>query len=289
MPLKLLGNRYNRIINYLTVEYNNPTVARLFFRSLVTFTLLKIAMVWPLSHKVMSHHSLSLPRSWVGKVVMAPAFLANYSIDLFFIAAVAFLLFTFIVRINYVITSIFFWITFNLYIVVLPFANGSDLVLFMLALWCIPQAIHPAFKSETGKILQITAFNLGMTLCQMMVISIYLVSGVDKIASEVWRSGVAFEYIINLKTLYNPLFAGLFENEVLQKLLSWITIVFELAFVALVWIERTRLPTLAAGIIFHLFIWFVLSLPDFALIMMISYIIFLKEKDLSRFRGWLTP
>jgi hypothetical protein len=283
------ANRYDKVVNYLTVDYNNPKAVRLIFRALVIFTLLKIAMVWPLSHKVMSHHSLSLPRSWPGKIILAPAFLANYSVDLFFIVVISFLVATFIVRINYAITAIFFWVTFNLYIVVLPFANGSDLVLFMLALWCIPQAIYPRIKSAVGKILQTTAFNLSTILCQMLVVFIYLVSGVDKIASEVWRSGVAFEYIINLKTLYNPLFVGLFENELIQKLLSWITIGFELAFVVLVWIERTRLPILAVGIIFHLFIWIVLSLPDFALMMMISYVIFLKDEDIIRFRAWLKP
>jgi hypothetical protein len=283
------ANRYNKLIDHLTLDYNNPTVVRLFFRALVIFTLLKIAMVWPLSHKVMSHHSLSLPRSWPGKIILAPAFLANYSVDLFFIIVISFLVATFIVRINYAITAIFFWVTFNLYIVVLPFANGSDLVLFMLALWCVPQAMYPSFKFDAGKILQTTAFNLSTILCQMLVVFIYLVSGIDKIVSEVWKSGVAFEYIINLKTLYNPLFAGLFENELIQKLLSWITIGFELAFVVLVWIERTRLPILAAGIIFHLFIWFVLSLPDFAIVMIISYIIFLKDKDISRFQSWLKP
>jgi hypothetical protein len=285
--LGALKNKGDRIVDYVTADYNNPKAVRFFFRALVTYTILKIAMIWPLSHKMMSYHSLSLPKSWLGKVVLAPAFLANYNVDLFFMVIVAFLIATFIARINYIITAIFFWITFNLYIVVLPYANGSDLVLFMLALWCVPQAMYPGFKSETGKILQKTTFNVAAILCQMLVISIYLVSGVDKLMSEVWRSGVAIEYIINLKTLYNPIFVGLFENELIQKLLSWITIGFELAFVVLVWTERSRLPILAVGIIFHLVIWVVLSLPDFALIMMISYIIFLKDKDLIRFRTWL--
>jgi hypothetical protein len=44
---------------------------------------------------------------------------------------------------------------------------------------------------------------------------------------------------------------------------------------------------LAAGVFFHLFIWVVMSLPDFAGIMIISYIIFLKDSDYLRFRSWI--
>lgn len=223
----------------------------------------------------------------MGKLVLALAFLANYNIDAFYIIAILFLILAFFIRVNYACTSLFFWLTVNLYVVVLPFANGSDLVLFMLAIWCIPMAQVPKLKSEIGQTLQRTALNTSTILCQLMVVFIYLVSGLDKVKSEAWRTGEAFEYIINLNTLYHPAFTGLFEHPILQGLLSWITIAFELTFVVLVWYKKTRLPILVIGIIFHLFIWIVLSLPDFALIMMISYIIFLKDDDIARLKTFV--
>lgn len=276
------------IIDYLALDYNNPNSVRLFFKALVAFMILKIAAVWPLSHKVMNHHSLSLPRSWMGKVFLAPAFFANYNVDLFFIVVVGFLVAAFLLKSHYFVNAFFFWLSFNLYIVVLPFSTGADLVFFMLALWCIPMATHPIFTSDKGSALQKTVFNTSVVLCQLFVLFIYLVSGYDKLMSDVWRSGVAFEYITNLKSLYNPMFDLWLQNKFIQQMLSWTTIGFEFVFVIFIWIERTRLPMLAIGVIFHLFIWFVLSLPDFALIMMISYIIFLKDNDLSRFWLWLT-
>lgn len=283
----MLGLKNKTFIDYLTFDFNNRVAARLFFLALVVFMILKIGMIWSLSHVVMDHHKLSLPRSWMGKMLLAPAFLADYNIDLFFIAVLVFLVFAFLVKSHVVVNAIFFWLTFNLYIVVLPFANGSDLVLFMLALWCIPLATHPVFRSPALNLFQKAAFNTGVLLCQLQVIFIYLVSGYDKVLSEVWRSGVAIDYITHLTSLYNPLFEGWFEVRLVQQILSWLTILFELAFVVLIWVQRTRLMMLAIGVIFHLFIWFVLSLPDFALIMMISYIIFLKDSDLLRLRVWL--
>jgi hypothetical protein len=124
-------------------------------------------------------------------------------------------------------------------------------------------------------------------LCKLQIVFIYLVSGWDKLTSETWRSGEAFDYIIHLNTLYNPAFTGLFEGSVVHSILSWATILFELLFVVLVWIEKTRLPVLLTGIFFHLFIWVVMTLPDFAAIMILSYIIFLNDSDYTRVRSWI--
>jgi len=282
IPLVKQKNRVQTAVQYLVQDFNQPATARLFFRALVLLSFVKIVMLWSFSHRVMNHHNITLPRSWVGKIVLAPSFLANDNVDIFFPIALVFLGVAFFLRPNYVTTVIFFWLTFNLYIVYLPFANGADLVLFMLALWCIPIAMKPAFKSETGSIIQKAGHNTGIILCQLQVIFIYLVSGWDKLMSEAWQSGEAIGYIISLRNLFNPAFAGMFEHAGLQVVLSWTTIIFELAFAVLVWFDKTRIPILITGVLFHLFIWVVMSLPDFAITMMLSYILFLKDTDYHR-------
>ena len=229
-------------VQYLVRDFNEPATAQLFFRALVLLTFIKILMLWPFSHNVMIHHNITLPRSWFGNFILAPSFLANDNVDVFFAISLALLVVTFFLRPNYFTTILFFWLTFNLYIVYLPFANGADLVLFMLALWCIPIARKPVFKSETGSIIQKTCHNAGIVLCQLQVIFIYLVSGWDKLNSSAWRSGDAIDYVVHLRNLYNPMFAGMFEDPGLQMVLSWMTILFELAFVALVWFKKTRIP-----------------------------------------------
>ena len=285
------NNWVHTAVQYLVQDFQEPATARLFFRALVLLSFVKILMLWSFSHSVMNHHNITLPRSWVGKIVLAPSFLANDNVDILFAMSLAFLAVAFFLRPNYFTTILFFWLTFNLYIVYLPFANGADLVLFMLAFWCIPIAMKPAFKSDTGKIVQKTCYNAGIIFCQLQVIFIYLVSGWDKLSSEVWRSGEAIDYIIHLPNLFNPFFAGIFVNPLLQIVLSWTTIVFELAFAVFVWFDKTRIPILIIGVLFHLFIWVVMSLPDFAITMIISYILFLKDTDYhrmpARVKRWL--
>lgn len=280
-----LRDKVQNLSRYFVGDFNNPRTTRVFFKALILLTLAKIIMLWSFSHTVMTYHSITLPRSWMGKILFAPSFLANHTVDAFYTLAIIFLVIAFLVRPHYITTIIFFWLTFNLYVVYLPFANGADFVLFMLALWCIPQATRPTLKSETGSIIQIAVYNTGVVLCQLQVVFIYLISGWDKLIDKTWQSGEAFDYITHLNTMFNPMFIGAFDNPGTQLVLSWITILFELAFVVLVWFEKTRLPILAAGIVFHLFIWIVMSLPDFATIMIISYIRFLKDKDYDLLRS----
>lgn len=284
LPLVRLKNSVAQLSFHLANDFNNPATSRLFFKGLVLFTLVKVVGLISFSRTVMAYHEITLPRSLGGKMLLAPAFLANENIDIFYVAAILFLIVALVVKPNYFTTILFFWLTFNLYIINLPFANGADLVLFMLALWCIPISTWPRLVSEPASTIQKAVHNAGIILCQLQLVFIYLVSGWDKLISEMWRSGQAFDYIIHLDTLYNPVFAGAFDNPFLQLILSWTTILFELTFVILVWIERSRLLMLTAGVFFHLFIWIVISLPDFASVMIVSYIIFLKDKDYHQLR-----
>ena len=132
-------------------------------------------------------------------------------------------------------------------------------------------------------------FNLGLVLCQLQIVNVYLVSGLDKLLSETWRSGDSFAYISHLDFYYNPLLPKMFENNPMNVILSWCTILFELLFVALVWTKRARLPILAIGVLFNLFIWIVLSIPDFALLMIISFLIFLKDEDYQQLKNRVRP
>ena len=90
--------------------------------------------------------------------------------------------------------------------------------------------------------------------------------------------------VIHIDFMFNQYWFGSPDNQVLNFTLSWIAILFELAFVALVWITRTRLIMLAIGVVFHLIIWLALSLPDFGLVMMISYLVFLRDSDYHTLR-----
>src|SRR5262249_34667257 len=119
-------------------------------------------------------------------------------------------------------------------------------------------------------------------LCQLQVAAIYLKSGVDKIMSSAWRSGEVFHFMAQIDESLNPFFIPLLNNSIVNGFLAWATILFELAFPVLVWFRRTRNTALLAGIVFHLLIGWMHDLTDFALVMIVSYLIFLKDADYER-------
>ena len=244
-------------------------------------------MLWPICRIVISHHTLSLPRSIVGTIFLAPAFLANRHPDMFFALSVMVLLVVLLGRPNLALRALFFCITVNLYIVGFPISDGSDVVLFMLAFWSIPLVHVDQFRSPGLQMVRVTLFNLALLFCQLLIVFIYAVSGLDKLLSDTWRSGVAFAYIEHLEFLYNPVFPGIFGSSFWNAIFAWSTMLFELLFACLIWNNRMRIPILLAGTIFHLFIWIVLSLPDFSLIMIVSYLLFLRDTDYHKVKSWI--
>ena len=114
MPLVKERNSVQATVQYLVQDFNEPATARLFFRALVLLTFVKILMLWSFSHSVMNHHNITLPRSWFGKIILAPSFLANDNVDIFFAISLGFLVVAFFLRPNYFTTVLFFWLTFNL-------------------------------------------------------------------------------------------------------------------------------------------------------------------------------
>lgn len=271
-----------RLVNYFTEEFRQPRTAKIFFRALVLYTVIKILFVWSISAKMVHSHSLPNPGSVAGKILLLPTILADRNVHVFYVAALTLLVVAFVLKPYYLIRLLFFYVTFNLYVINLPLSNGSAIVLFMLSFWCILMGRYPAITFKGGGNVQKVVFNLGLVLCQLQIINVYLVSGLDKLLSRTWRSGEAFGYIRQLDYYYNPVLPSVVEGSGWNLILSWCTILFELLFVVLVWNKRTRLPILVAGVFFNLFIWIVLSIPDFALLMTISFIIFLRDDDFQK-------
>jgi len=278
-----------RISAYFEDDFREPASVRIFFKALVIYTLVKMILIWPVCRVMMSHHTLSLPSSIPGRIFLAPAFLANRYPDIFFVLGICLVLAMLFVRTGMALRALFFCLTFNLYIVGFPVSDGADVVLFMLGLWSIPLAQPGQFKSPAIQLIRTVLFNLALFFAQLQIIFIYAVSGLDKLLNETWRSGKAFAYIEHLEFLYNPVFPGIFGNPFWNVIFSWSTMLFELLFTLLIWNSRIRLPLLLVGTVFHLFIFVVLSLPDFSVIMILSYLIFLRDSDYRKIKSWIRP
>ena len=280
--LPQLRDAIERESDRITGNFSEPRAVRIFFKALVIFTAIKIMLLIDVSRTLINYHTPSLLKSTMGRILLAPAYFAYEHPNIFFGVALCFLLVLLFIQSTYVTNILFFWLTLNLYAINLPIANGSDIVLFMLSLWCIPMVDSHELDDNKKAVIRRLCFNLAVIFCQIQVACLYFVSGWDKIFNAHWRTGEALVYIQHLEILYNPILPDFLTSPVSNAVFAWGTIVFELTFALLIWREKTRPFLLIAGTVFHLFIWIVLSLPDFAGIMIISYLIFIKDKDLER-------
>ncbi len=256
----------------------NAFAVSVFCKALVVFVVLKIGLIWSISEGLIALREFTPSPSFVVRILFSPAQWGSEHLSVFYWLCLVFLTVVLFLRWNYVIGIIFFLLVINLYRLNVSISNGSDYVLIMLAFWSIGMSTWSAINNKYWNAMMILVFNATVLLCQLQIVFIYLVSGWDKLTSQVWRSGDAMNYIAHLDFFYNQRF-DMLDNHYVNLTLSWITIVFELAFVILIWFKRTRLILLIIGITFHFIIWVMLTLPDFALIMMISYLIFLKDSD----------
>jgi hypothetical protein len=228
---------------------------------------------------MVKYHHLSTPRSWSGKIMLAPSVLAGDHLSLVYIFFITLLIIGVFIPWNYLSGVIFFWITFNLYRITMPLTNGADQVQLALAVCMIFMVSIRYFKSSKMMAWQTVVFNASVLATQLIIVFVYFISGWDKLMTASWRTGDAFLMISNLQHLINPIFKDPLTNPVLNIVLAWITILFELTFVVFVWFRSTRIFTLIAGILFHFTIAIVLNLPEFALMMSVSYLVFLKDTD----------
>ncbi|MEJ7645508.1 MAG: HTTM domain-containing protein [Chryseolinea sp.] len=263
----------------LTSTRRQPLASKIFFKSIVCYALVKVILIWNVSNVMLQYHNISLPRSLVGKIALAPAFLTNIHPNLFQSVVGALLLVILIVGPNYIANVAFCWLALNLAVVYHPLGNGADLILLMLSVWCIPLDSKDYFSSSKLGTVQVASFNVARLLLQWQIIFVYMSSGLDKILSEAWRSGQAFQFIRHFQGLYNPTFPSVFQTPFWDFVLAWVTIIFELSFGALVWNRFARKKVLTIGLVFHIVIWWMLSLPDFAMIMALSLLIFLEDAD----------
>jgi hypothetical protein len=247
------------------------------------YVVLKIAFTWPIAHIVWSK-PLSTPGSWIGKLLLFPSMVAPHNLNLFCAGVIIVLLILLIIPVTYATSIFLFWITLNIYRMNFPVANGSDYMMLMSSVFTIFFPTKLLSKNENITVVQRFLHNLSMIFLQLQVVWIYLISGWDKLFSEAWQSGSSLIYVAHIETMFRPSLVAVLSNPAISFMLSWATILFELAFVVLVWFRSTRLIILAIGVLFHLSIWVLVSLPDFAIMMIATYLVFLKDEDVERLR-----
>jgi hypothetical protein len=247
---------------------------RLFTSAIYAFLLLKILFLLPIASEIASYykyHSASVLK----QLIVAPGIMARqFPVTFLILVGVLVVLLLFVKR-TYYFNALGFWISINVTSLSEPVANGSDYVLNLILLLSIPLTSKPILSK--WKEWQPLFFNFSILMIQFHIGLIYFLSGFDKLMTDNWRNGEAISYVAGLDYYANPIVSAMqfpFSNQTI----AWFTILFELLFPIGIWFKKVRIPLLIAGVIFHLGIIYFLNLPDFGLLMIICYAIFLKSK-----------
>lgn len=266
--------------NYLFQKRRQERSVAVFSKVLILFTLAKLLSLWSVASVVLPFTRPSHITSFIPSVLFFPSVYTAENSTVFFLTASIALVLCVFIRPNYLTNLLIFWIALNLFRIRYPMTNGSDYLLFVLSAYAVPLSLMN-FSNTVIQMINVALYNFILLLVKIQIVLVYLVSGWDKLLSEVWRNGKAMQYVPHLTSISNSMIMPKTIETPLALALCWITIFFELAFVFLVWKKRTRLGILCVGVTFHLVIGIFLSLPDFATIMIASYLFFIEDEDWS--------
>jgi hypothetical protein len=270
-----------RLANTLTRPIDNRLATAVFYKAIVAYFFLKILLTRSVITDIATFHTFPNPKGGITSLLYLPISWAIDNVSVFLRLALVFLIWVLFVRPNYFMSFVVAATAICFYFITFPVANGSDQVMLSLLLFAIPLCAAPEImRNEKLLIVQSGLYHFARMFCMIYVCSIYFIAGLDKITSESWRSGEAISLIGKLRYVVAPRLADSFPTGAgVKMILSWTVIIFELSFAILVWLRQTRLWLLLFGAIFHLAIFYILSLPDFGLIMVLSYLIFLSDED----------
>lgn len=275
--MTLISRYRTRLISFLQEENQFRFSITIFCKSLYAFLFLKILFLWPILPGVLKH----LPYEFASPLhyfIYAPIKLAQFNLNVFLVSMLLLLLLALLVSVNYFTSALIFWLSFSLSRIAFPVANGSDYVLNLFLFFSIFLSVVPACKSVFLRNAQHIISNFAFLFCRVQLSLIYVLSGFDKLTSNAWRTGDAVFSIVNLEYFINPHLHGAF-NESLYGVLAWTVILFELGFPFLIWFKQFRVYALVVGVIFHLGIIFILSLPDFGIVMILTYSLFIPYRN----------
>lgn len=121
--------------------------------------------------------------------------------------------------------------------------------------------------------------NVGFYVSIVQIVLCYVFSAVFKWQGAMWTEGTAVYYSLQLDRFSSEWLksGGIAGNLVISSALTYLTLLYQTLFPILVFWRKTKPYTLLIGVSMHLFIGLAMHLWDFALIMLISYILFIPR------------
>jgi hypothetical protein len=127
-------------------------------------------------------------------------------------------------------------------------------------------------------------------LIQIQLSVVYVWTAWHKIQGDTWFDGSAVYYASRIESLRNFTIPYLMDSVTFLKLSTWGTLVVEFSLGTLIWVKELRKPVIIGGILFHLGIEYLMSIPFFELIMITLLINFISPEEIRAYvMKWRRP
>ena len=263
----------DKLTNYFGKRPNGKSI--LYFRYAIYFILIfRIFWLFPINSNLIIIHQITSGQSFeLNNFLIQPIFyLLNNAITIqqFFMLSLLIIVLAIYKGHSILLAILLFIISLFLNELSKPIINGGDRMHCLLLFVNIFFFTNNKFYTYDFRFRLHNFFLLGI---KIHICIFYFISGLDKLMDPKWLNGEALQTVSSLSEYAVNGFQNL-NNLHLLTFLSWAAIVFELSFGILIWFKLVRFWVLITGIIFHLFIAIFLSLPDFSLVMLSSYLLF---------------
>lgn len=122
-----------------------------------------------------------------------------------------------------------------------------------------------------------------LRLIQIQISVVYLWTVWHKLQGETWINGTAVYYATRLDSMANFSIPFLMDSMIFLKLATWGTLIIEASLGSLIWVKKFRKPVIVTGVLFHLGIEYIMSIPFFELYMMVLLVNFFTPEELKAF------
>ena len=138
-------------------------------------------------------------------------------------------------------------------------------------------------RSKYGIPKKLTSPVWGLRMIQIQISVIYLWTVWHKLKGETWYDGTAVYYATRLESMTNLPLPYLMDSVFFLKAATWGTLITEFSLGVLIWFKEFRKPVIIIGIIFHLGIEYLMSIPFFELYMIALLLNFYTPEEHAAF------
>lgn len=126
--------------------------------------------------------------------------------------------------------------------------------------------------------------NFAVLACVIQISILYMASGLYQVMGEMWNSGTAIFYILQVDLFSNPQLRELFlNNDYLLVFTAYAAIMVKLAFPFLLFNSKTKYIAVFLMVSFHVGIGIAMGLITFSLIMIIADLLMISDQEYVQF------